>query len=210
MGGIGSGRMFRWGAKATTESQHDIDIRWLKKQGLLRSGVSSSLSWSCKGKQTGSIGFKMEAGQMILNYRHRPNDGEWEDVKQIISLSQTPCNFGGYRKWFLCPRCWKRVAVLYGAGKYFYCRHCHDLAYSCQQETPPFRLTSKAQKIRKRLGASLCTNDPIFDKPKGMHWKTFNRLKREAYDASDRSWLAMANRFGGAMMQELGIPRHLE
>ena len=157
MGGPGSGSWYRWYSKATTGSQNRIDIRWLKKQGYLRPGTAGTLSWSCGDEQTGSIGYRMEAEQMILNYRHRPHDGEWEDVKQIISFDRTSCNYGGHRKWFRCPQCWKRVAVLYGPGKYFYCRHCYDLTYACQQETPPFRLLSKAQKFREHLGASLCT-----------------------------------------------------
>lgn len=79
-------RRFMFGAKATTESQHRVDIRLLKKWGYLWPGVTGSLSWSCGGEETGSIGYRMEAEQMILNYRHRPHDGEWEDVKQEISF----------------------------------------------------------------------------------------------------------------------------
>ena len=43
-----------------------------------------SLSWSRNSKQTGSIGFKMEAGRMILIYRHRPRGDEWENVEQSM------------------------------------------------------------------------------------------------------------------------------
>ncbi len=80
---------------------------------------------------------------------------------------------------------------MYMADKYFLCRHCYNLTYSCQQESPPFRLLSKAQKIRERLGACPCTDDPIFEKLKGMHWKTINRLKEAAYRASDQSWASL-------------------
>ena len=118
-----------------------------------------SLSWSCGSEQTGSIRYRIEADRMILNYRHRPHGGEWEPVEQVISFDRTSCNYGGHRTWFLCPRCWKRVAVLYGAGKYFLCRHCYDLAYGSQQESPPFRLLRKAQKIRACLGGSESTHD---------------------------------------------------
>ena len=172
----GSGSWYRWDSKTTTESQHRIDIRWLKKQGYLRPGTMGSLSWSCGSEQTGSIRYRMEADRMILNYRHRPHGGEWEPVEQTISFDRTPCNYGGHRTWFLCPRCWKWVAVLYGAGKHFFCRHCYDLAYGSQQESPPFRLLRKAQKIRARLGGSESTYDFLPDKPKGMHWRTYKCL----------------------------------
>jgi len=205
MGGSGSGGWYRWDKKATTESQHRIDIRWLKKNGYLKSGISTSLLWSCNGEQTGSIGFETTTRGIILNYRHRPYGGNWEPVKQEILYDSTECHYGGHRKWFLCPCCLRRVAVLYGAGKYFFCRHCYDLTYSSQQESPPFRLLRKAQKIRKLLGASECTDYPITDKPKGMHWKTFNRLKQEAYRASNHSWVYMREKYGIKLIESSGI-----
>lgn len=180
----------------TTESQHRIDIRWLKKQDYLRFGTMGSLSWSCGGEQTGSIRFRMEENSMILNYQHRPLGGDWETVEQVISLDRTPCNYGGFRTWFFCSHCWKRVAVLYGAGKYFLCRHCYDLTYSSQQEGRHDRLIRKARKIRKRLGASGDLTEPILFKPKHMHQKTFDRLCNEAGHAENLGWLIAFQRFG--------------
>lgn len=194
MGGSGSGSWFRWDSKTTTESQHRIDIRWLKKQGYLRPGNAGLLSWSWRDKQTGSIGFRMETDRMVLNYRHRPHGGDWEDVEQAISFDRTPCNYGGFRTWFLCSRCWRRVAVLYGAGKYFFCRHCYDLTYASQQENRADRLMRKARKIRERLGASNNLTVPIFFKPKNMHRKTFNRLREEEDHANTLSWVIIGQR----------------
>jgi hypothetical protein len=196
MGGFGSGRHNSWSAKTTTESQHRVDIRWLKKQDDLRSGKAGLISWSLRGERTGSIGYRMKADRMILNYRHRPKGGDWEEVEQTILFDRTPCNYGGQRKWFLCPRCWTRVAVLYGAGKYFFCRHCYDLAYGSQQESRADRLMRKARKIRHRLGASDDLFEPIWLKPKNMHWKTFDRLRKEAVHANNLSWLLMGKRLG--------------
>ena len=196
MGGYGSGSWHRWDSKSTTESQHRIDIRWLKKQGYLRPGNLGSLSWSRGDNQTGSIGFRMEADRMILNYRYRPHGGEWENVEQAVSFDQTPCNYGGHRTWFLCPRCWKRVAVLYGAGKYFFCRHCYDLTYSSQQENRADRLMRKARKIRYRLGGSGNLIEPFPDKPKNMHWKTYWRLRDRSEHANNLSWLIMGQQLG--------------
>lgn len=196
MGGSGSGDYLRWSTKSTTGSQHRVDIRWLKKQGYLRPGAFGSLSWSRGDEQTGSIGFRMEHDRMILNYRHRPHGGEWEDVEQTISFDRTSCNYGGLRTWFQCPRCWKRVALLYGTGKYFFCRHCYNLTYGSQQESMPDRLMRKARKIRARLGASDNLTEPILFKPKNMHQKTFDRLRREADHANNLSWIIMGQRFG--------------
>lgn len=76
-----------------------------------------------------------------------------------------------------------------GAGKFFLCRPCCDLAYASQQESELDRLMRKAWKIRDRLGASADLTKPILFKPKNMHQKTFDRLRREADNASHRSWV---------------------
>ncbi len=198
MGGSGSGNWYRWDSKTTTESQHRVDIRWLKKHGYLQPGTMGSLSWSSCGEETGSIRYSMEANRMVLNYRHRLNDGEWEPVKIEVQFSETACNYGGSRKWFICPNlnCSRRVVVLYGAGKYFLCRHCYGLTYSSQQESESDRLMRKARKIRKRLGASDNLMESILFKPKNMHQKTFDRLRREADHANNLSWIIGAERLG--------------
>jgi hypothetical protein len=196
MGGSGSGSWYRCDSKTTTESQHQVDIQWLKKQGDLQPGTVGSLSWSCRDKWTGSIGYMVGVDRMVLNYRHRPHGGDWEDVEQVIFFDRTSCNYGGSRPWFLCSRCQRRVAVLYGAGKYFLCRHCYNLTYASQQESRADRLMRKARKIRERLGASNNLMVPILFKPKNMHQKTFERLRKEEKHANTLSWAIAGQRFG--------------
>ena len=196
MGGFGSGSWYRWDSKITTESQHRVDIRWLKKQGYLQAGKVGCLSWSQGDEPTGTISFRVEQDQIVLNYRRRPHGGEWEDVEEVVRFDRTACNYGGYRTWFLCPNCWKRVALLYGAGKYFLCRHCYDLAYSSQQEQKIDRLMRRCRKIRDQLGASGNLTVPIWQKPKGMHQRTFDRLRMKADEANHRSLILMGRAIG--------------
>jgi hypothetical protein len=193
MGGYGSGN--RWDSKITTESRYWLDIRRLKKQGLLRPGTMGLLSWSWRDKKTGTIGYMMEADRMVLIYRHRPHGGEWEPV-EAISFDRTPCNYGGFRTWFLCPHCRRRVALIYGAGKYFLCRHCYDLTYASQQENRADRLMRKARKIRRRLGMGDNLIEPILFKPKNMHQKTFDRLRIEEDYANTLSWVIADQKLG--------------
>lgn len=177
MGGMGSGTWFRWDAKTTAESQHRVDIRYLRQKGLLRQGYSGSLSWSRDDEATGSIRIKMVEGFLRLDYRVRVHGGDWEHVSQSIPIDWTPCNFGGKRPWFICPLrgCRRRVAVLYGAGQHFGCRHCYDLAYASQREDRHRRAERKSNKIIKRLGGD--PDDGFWpEKPKNMHWNTYNRL----------------------------------
>ncbi len=174
MGGPGSGTWYRWTKKTYADELKNIDVRYLKKQGLLKPGYTGSLSWSRNGESTGSIGYTMHTDRMILNYRHRQYDEDWQDVKDTIRLVQTACHFGGYRKWFICPSCSKRVGILYGPSKFFRCRTCYGLAYASQSEGQLDRMCRKARKIRRKLDFGIecwepdCLSDPIFMKPKGM------------------------------------------
>jgi hypothetical protein len=54
----------------------------------------------------------------------------------------------------------------------------------------------KARKIRERLGASNNLMVPILFKPKNMHKKTFERLRKEEKTANDLSWVIAGQRFG--------------
>jgi hypothetical protein len=104
-------------------------------------------------------------------YSHRRGDsgGDWKDVKETVPLEWAPCNFGGERPWFICPGAGRgrRVAVLYGLGRYFLCRHCYDLCYESQREDKTHRALRRAQKIRKRLEGSANMMEPFPERPKG-------------------------------------------
>ena len=182
MGGQGSGRWYRWTTKKTTiETVNRIDTRYMKKHGMLRPGYVGTLSWSCGDRHSGSIGFRTHHDCLVLNYRSREYGGEWEDVEQTICLDWTVCNYGGKRPWLLCPRCHRRVAVLCSDGKWFLCRHCYQLPYSSRMESYHDRMMGQSRKIRRRFGATenLLTSLGPWDKPIGMHWKTFERLMRK-------------------------------
>lgn len=182
--GYGSGTWYRWNSKRATESQDRIDIRLLKKWGHLNGSMHiGTWSWSRGGKPAGSIGYRVNTERMVLSYRHRSRGGEWESVEQTIHFDRTPCHYGGYRCWFLCPRCTRRVAVLYGAGKYFYCRHCYGLTYTSQQERIGDRMMRKARKIRRQMDPDNTVLDLFPFKPKGMHWLTYDCLRLKAMRA---------------------------
>jgi hypothetical protein len=88
--------------------------------------------------------------------------------------------------------CGRRVTKLYGAGRLFACRHCHRLGYASQLEVPHERGLGRAQKIRRRLGSGI--DDPFREfpaKPKGMHWRTYERWRRAHDDAEERSVMGL-------------------
>jgi hypothetical protein len=161
---------------------------------VLQPGAQFSSSWSLSGRETGSIRGFVYSDRVILLYRHRSGLGaDWEDVQESVGLEWTPCNFGGERPWFVCPgvRCGRRVAILYGPGKYFLCRHCYDLRYDSQREDKKDRALRRAQKIRQRLGGSANMTQPFPEKPKGMHHDTYMRLYWDHHEAEVEHLIAM-------------------
>jgi len=93
--------------------------------------------------------------------------------------------------------CFKRSVLrssrhkLYGVGRLFACRHCYRLAYTSQQESVHQRGLWKSQQIRMRLGGSASMLDEFPDRPKGMHWRTYERWCRVHDAAEERSTIGL-------------------
>ncbi len=197
MGGYSSGRH---GGKRTTNDMLALDIRKIQRAGRLTPGQSFGWQWTRGGDQIASINMRTATDRVTLVYRSRSNGDDWQDMNYPVRLTWTACNYGGYRAWWLCPAvgCGRRVAVLYG-GKVYACRHCHKLAYQTQREQAHDRASSRANTIRKRLGWDAGILNLPGGKPKGMHWRTFERLQA-AHDAHTNQALAgMTAKLGLAM-----------
>ena len=174
MGGRGSGRKPSNCGKSETQHSLPLDIRKLARQELLMPGNAVSWQWLVNDQVVGSISILVELDVMVLCYQRK---SAAEDIRQRVLTHMTPCNLGGHRHWFTCPHCSRRVAILYGPGKYFSCRHCCGLAYASQKEGKGDRATRQADTIRKRMGWEAGILNGVGGKPKGMHWKTFLQLK---------------------------------
>ena len=212
MGGIGSGRHWQFGAD-TTEDYRSVDIRWLKREGILGLQGSRLLSWKRNGEVTGSINVRPEPGRIMFTYRHRSGGGDWQDESYPVHLDTTPCHLGGERHWFICPArgCSRRVAILYG-GAIFACRHCYRLAYPSQRERSGDRAARRADRIRDKLGwPGGILEGSGWGKPKGMHWRTYRRHCRKHDELSSRSVQDFIARYGslsifGTSTPNMGSP----
>ncbi len=100
MGGIGSGSGYRWSKKTYLEETRRIDINFMKKNGWLRPGASGALSWSCGDTPTGSIRFLTLYDKLILTYKYREYDDDWQSMEEHVLFDRTPCNYGGERLGF--------------------------------------------------------------------------------------------------------------
>ena len=104
------------------------------------------------GRYAGRRGARNGRAVRCLTYRVRIGGGEWEDVNETVRIVRTPCRFGGTRPYFVCPgvvngtTCGRRVAKLYGPGRYFVCRLCYRLAYASQSEDAQRRSMRRANR----------------------------------------------------------------
>lgn len=142
-----------------------LDVRQIARRKLLGGGA---FSWhwtnSTTGERVGSIGVTVFADSLRLNYS---SDGT--PVRERVQIDRTGCNYGGTRPWLRCPRCHRRVAVLYLRGGRFVCRHCGRLVYGSQADDALGRTWRRQQKLEDRLGEN-------WARPRGMHKRTYDRL----------------------------------
>ena len=194
MGGRGSGRRSSYSGKAETSDSMPLDIRKIMRKGLLMPGSRFSWQWLVNDRQVAGISIRVDFDHgMLLSYRIKSTG---EVVEQRVQTQTSPCHLGGQRHWFTCPRCSKRVAVLYAPGRYFSCRQCGGLGYATQKEGAGDRAATRADKLRKRLGWEAGILNGQSGKPKGMHWKTFLRLKSHHDVLVQISLQDMARQFG--------------
>jgi hypothetical protein len=135
------------------EYQQRVDVRRWKQDGLMPAQSSKAvLTFSIDGRE----------------------------VTQHIWLTHTPCNYGGTRAWFTCPRCRRRAAVLHlrgGAG--FMCSKCGRVKHASQSEDSLQRAWRAQRKIEERLGERQ-------SRPKGMHQRTYDGLMDKIQECEAR------------------------
>ena len=185
------------GGKATVEGCRSIDVLEWHRIGYLRSPGWFSYARTRGGEREASINVQAQRHAVTLKYRIRSYGEDWSDVEQRVPIAWTPCRFGGERPWFVCSvtangvYCGRSVTKLYGAGRLFACRDCYRLAYASQQESAHRRGRGKSQKIRMRLGGSPNMLEEFPGKPKGMHWRTYERWRRVHAVAEKRSTIGL-------------------
>jgi hypothetical protein len=179
--------------RATCEDCAYLDARQLHREGRLLTCQSFSYAWTRGGEAYGGINIRTDKNDVALQFRCKgPGDPDWKLVDQTVSITWTECALGGHRPWFVCNfeinsgmRCQRRAAKIYlGGHPVFACRQCQRLSYASQNETSHLRLIGKAMKIRMRLGGSPNLFMPFPERPKGLHKRTYERL-RKIHDAAD-------------------------
>lgn len=175
MGLDGRGRWYRWDKRRTVDEYLRLDAVQVSRLLDLSRVEKGALEWG-----RASIAYQILPG-VGLRIAYAVNGRPVEPY--LIPISWTDqANIGGKRPWWLCPGCGRRCRYLYG-GRLFLCRECHGLTYVTSQkskaERPMEQVRARMWAIRRRLRATGGLWDPLPDRPKGMHRRTYARLVGE-------------------------------
>jgi hypothetical protein len=177
--------MGRWGGygRRTVEQTRSVDIDALRRAGYI--GKPRSTWWV----------HRQRLSREGIRPTHWSNNGTITLDDQTLCIRQVPWHYGGKRAVFWCA-CGRMARKLYAPrGQPWRCRHCYRLTYATRQASRPSRLLLKAQKIRERLGGSPSVCDDFPAKPKGMHWRRYERLWQAHEDAADTGVTLIAAHF---------------
>lgn len=173
MGGAGSGSGIRFNTrrkKRFVEECQSIDtlsFPYRLMRNLPKHGLKCVLHSCC-----------LRIFQDHLETIYQQGGETWtQEIKFLFSQE----HFGNFRYWFRCPshKCLRRCRKLFlrhssCGAPVFLCRRCLFLAYRSQNKSFWDRIITKRWNLIRKLGTD---SDWIRERPKGMHWKTFERLK---------------------------------
>lgn len=186
----------------TLDSCPSIDIRAWHRERLIEPGTAFEKPLTAPKTDNlpyAWIDVKVSAGADAITLRYPHLDlerGTLGPATEIeIGLTWTAPVGNVHRPWFLCPGlsepCNRRVAELYVLFKRPLCRHCLGFRYRSERAKPFEQVIARLYKIRKRLGDDATLFTPI-EKPKGMHWRTFNRRMDEYNQLNGQGLVALA------------------
>jgi hypothetical protein len=94
----------------------------------------------------------------------------------FIKLTSTACHYGGVRHWFLCPRCGKRVGILYDS--ILHCRHCANVVGRSSQLGKQARNLAQIWRTIERYNLDVDGLSRLreWHRPKGIHRKAWQRI----------------------------------
>jgi hypothetical protein len=147
-----------------------LDVRDLRSRGIFDAGwvtIGPTLRWPR------IVEMRVARYAMLLDLRG-------VSAPQRVRISWTRIHFGGERQWFYCPHCQRRVARLYEGLSGYFCRACvGNPIYASQALSAESRGHFHACKLRLRLGGEASLSAPFPERPRRMHRRTYERLRRE-------------------------------
>jgi hypothetical protein len=188
MGGPGSGnRLWRRTRPDLVEDAFALDLSALIRARRIVPGTVAVGQWEvrmparnhCMNIRYNADLADLAAASLVLEFSSTRTER-----RQRINLAVTEPHLGGIRLWFLCPITGQRARVLYlpDGQREFASREAHKLSYRSQGESHLLRSINQAQNVRARLGGELSIHSLFPSRPRGMHRRTYERLREEGLE----------------------------
>ncbi len=129
------------------ENRVSINVFKLKQRGLFKDRWEAELGFKSNGISLRLVKDPIRYDWYINIENYGPTCRN-----SVINLIQTKCHFGGTREWLECPKCRKKVGILYKEKDDFECRKCLGLTYfvsgmNYRSLQPAFRNMLKLKEI---------------------------------------------------------------
>lgn len=172
MGSINSGRR-RSVNRGAVEQYPVIDLRVLKRAGLLRSGECTydTMHWRNQGLEALSVRIFVDLSDAGDASMHIVGDV----TDQRVMIECLPCPYGGYRIYFLCPLTGARCEQLFLVDGIFASRKAHRLTYASQSEDDLSRACRKVRKLHRQV-----EGDTRHARPRGSNRRSAIQRLRDA------------------------------
>ena len=174
-----------------------LDIRLLRAWGFLTTGAVTRgvVNWRSRGVDLRSAQITADLRSLSatrVTVVWRGSDGLPET--QSIAIERTPCRFGGWRYYFVCPRLGRRCEVMPLLDGEFASREAHAITYACQSEGELDRAYRRRDKLRGRLDGANGIRTPTGAKRKRLtgKWREAARKARALRSEALRRRFGMA------------------
>lgn len=122
----------RMSQKPLTTSCRAVDLRRWTREGWLIPQYELRWRWQHRDRSlTGAIRVRVGTDCLELVYG-LPASPKPKIIRERVWIICSSVHHGGWRRWFRCPKCGRKAAILYLAHEYFVCRRCRGLAYASQ------------------------------------------------------------------------------
>jgi hypothetical protein len=159
------------------------------KPYLKADGFSGTISWG-----ESNVNISLHHDVLTRSYHFSINDGPQTKIKSTFRLERVPRHFGGFMFYMRCPKCDRRIRVIYMRDGYWLCKKCHDLQYSSTRATDSDNFIRQSNKYARKLGLEGGWQyDHVsaeYGRPKWMHKTTFWLLQDKCRDYQLRAMMA--------------------
>ena len=156
----------------------NIDVRRLSRDGYLEVGSRKRMAWRVSGELLGPV--VITAGSDFVDIIDEAKAPGRRRFGASVQLTETSVTYGT-RRWFVCPECDRRCALLYiDDTELLVCRICLGAPYLSASLGKSARLQDRREKARRALFVDAEGNA---HRPKGMHTDTWLRRWMVLWDA---------------------------